>query len=215
MAAHTPEGILLTGRVAVVTAASGGVGRAVAELFASFGAQLALCDRNKPDGPLAMTMDVADPVAVEVFAEAVAQRYGRVDVLVNIGDRALIDEHLTGLTGLTRRLLPLMDRGSSIVNVTSGEAGRTAVTAAMKAAVESLTRSLAVELAPRGIRVNAVAPGDPVRPTPLGHPGGPSDVAAAVVFLAGRMARSVTGVTLHVDGGLHAHQLWCSGLPSL
>src|SRR5437868_9544240 len=159
MAMLSPDEVLLAGRVAVITGASAGVGRAVAETFASFGAQLALCDRTRPDGvpgldedrqggsqverrllgagavgasgagaksTLAMTVDPRDAMAVEVFVNAVAERYGRADVLVNIGDQALIDDHLTRLTGLTTRLLPLMGPGSSIINVISAEAAETA-----------------------------------------------------------------------------------------
>ncbi|GAC1476903.1 MAG: hypothetical protein NVS1B12_11240 [Acidimicrobiales bacterium] len=167
----------------------------------------------------------------------------RVDILVNnaggtfraafadISDRgqqALVDENFTSVTTFVRTCLPRMPDGSSIVNVTSVEAFRAApgfsVYAAMKAAVEQLTRTLALELAPRRIRVNAVAPdaiatpGDvglaaavgaadygPVVPLGLGDP---DDCAAAIVFLAGDLARFVTGSTLHVDGGTDAARGW-------
>jgi NAD(P)-dependent dehydrogenase (short-subunit alcohol dehydrogenase family) len=255
MAALSPDAILLTGRVAVVTGAGRGIGRAIAEAFDAFGAQVAICDRDKPsrdranqgkDGVLAMTLDVRDPVAVEVFARAVAERWGRVDVLVNNaggtfhapfadvsakGERTLIEENFTQVTGMIRSMLPLMGTGASIINITSSEAHQAApgfaVYAAMKAALESLTRSLALELAPRGIRVNAIAPDalptegesgvrermpagafDPVRVPPLGRLGDPGDAAGAAVFLAGDLARFVTGATVHVDGGIHAAGGW-------
>ncbi|HEX4816528.1 MAG TPA: SDR family oxidoreductase [Nonomuraea sp.] len=248
MAAVTPDTILLTGRVAVVTGAARGIGLAIAEAFAAFGAHVAVCDRDKPHAELAMTLDVRDPVAVEVFAEAVRQRWGRVDVLVNNaggtfraafpdtsprGEQILIEENFTQVTGMIRRLLPLMPPGSSIINVTAGGAHGAApgfaVYGAMKAALESLTRSLALELAPQGIRVNAIAPDalrtegeegvrertraaplpyDPVRVPPLGHPGEPADAAAAAVFLAGDLAKFITGTTVHVDGGITAAGGW-------
>ncbi|RVX43466.1 NAD(P)-dependent dehydrogenase (short-subunit alcohol dehydrogenase family) [Nonomuraea polychroma] len=253
MAALTPDAILLTGRVAVVTGAARGIGLAIAEAFAAFGAHVAGCDRDKPHAELAMTLDVRDQAAVEVFAQAVRERWGRVDVLVNNaggtfhaafsdtsprGEQTLIEENFTQVTGMIRHVLPMMPAGSSIINVTSSEAHQAApgfaVYAAMKAALESLTKSLALELAPRGIRVNAIAPDalptegeagvrermlarplpfDPVRIPPLGHLGDPSEAAGAAVFLASDLARFVTGTTVHVDGGINAAGGWRRTVP--
>jgi NAD(P)-dependent dehydrogenase (short-subunit alcohol dehydrogenase family) len=124
-----------------------------------------------------------------------------------------------------------MPAGGSIINVTSIEAHRAApgfgVYAAMKAAVASLTKTLALELAPRGIRVNAIAPdaihtpgdeslgdaatqGDPEsygRKVPLDW-GDVDDCAGAAVYLAGNLGKWVTGTTLHVDGGAFASSGW-------
>jgi len=118
-------------------------------------------------------------------------------------------------------LFPAPPRGGSIINLTSIEAHRAgpgyAVYSAMKAAVANLTKSLALELGDRLIRVNCIAPdviptagiGGPMEVrTPLPRAGHVDDVAAAAVFLAGDLSRFVTGVTLHVDGGNLAAGGW-------
>lgn len=209
MTAPTPDAILLDGRVAVVAGAARGAGRAIAEALAAFGARVAACDRDRPRGDLAMTVRPGDAMAAEVFARAVADRWGRVDVLVTsaggfdepaarderaVFERAVFEEHFGQVTELIRRMLPLMRAGGAIINVSSGEARRAAVYGAMRAALESLTATLAVELAPRGIRVNAIALGGP--PPEGKRPA--EEAAGAAVFLAGDLARSVTGTTVRV-----------------
>ncbi|GAA4535233.1 MULTISPECIES: SDR family oxidoreductase [Nonomuraea] len=204
MTAPTPDAILLDGRVAVVAGAARGAGRAIAEALAVFGARVAACDRDRPRGDLAMTVRPGDAMAAEVFARAVADRWGRVDVLVTSAggfdepaasdERAVFEEHFGQVTELIRRMLPLMRAGGAIINVSSGEARRAAVYGAMRAALESLTATLAVELAPRGIRVNAIALGGP----PPGGKRPAEEAAGAAVFLAGDLARSVTGTTVRV-----------------
>lgn len=247
------EGELLgvAGRVVLVTGAAAGIGAATAELFSRCGAKLALCDRDPiEERPNAVCgrLDVRDTDAVDEFVAWATGDLGPVDVLVNNaggtfgsdflsvtpkGEAALIAENFTQVTHLIRTVVPTMGEGASIVNVTSIEAHRAgpayAVYSAMKAAVENLTKTLALELAPRGIRVNAVAPdavtvprleaageqlvstGIPYHPSPvppIGRWGRPEEVAGAILYLASDLARFVTGATLLVDGGNHAAGGW-------
>ncbi len=138
------------------------------------------------------------------------------------GQDSLIRENFSSVTHFVRAAAPLMpDRGGSIVNITSIEAHRAgpgyAVYSAMKAAVASLTKSLALELGPRRIRVNCIAPDVIPTPgigmehgvhTPLPYAGHVDDIAGAAVFLASDLSRFVTGTTVHVDGGNWASGGW-------
>lgn len=255
----SPEGILLTDRVAVVTGAAQGIGEATALALARFGAHLAICDRNAEGltataaaveavGRRCVTgeLDVRDADAVQGFLADVEAAFGHVDVLVNNaggtffapfldvspkGQDALVAENFTQVTTFIRGCVPLMgERGGSIVNVTSIEGHRAgpgfAVYSAMKAAVENLTKSLALELADRRIRVNCIAPD--MIPTPgdeglsidvvtedrqwskqvLPDVGSPDDCAAAIVYLASDFSRFVTGSSLHPDSGNLAAAGW-------
>ena len=251
--AVTPRSAALDGRVAVVTGAAQGIGRATALALAEFGADVVMGDRDEAGlataakeveatGRRASTavLDVRDTAAVGAWIAGVP----RVDVLVNNagggfhsffadisakGQQALVDENFTSVTNLVRACLPVISPGGSIINVTSVEAFRAApgfsVYAAMKAAVEQLTRTLAIELCDRRIRVNCVAPDAIPTPgdaglaqavgamtdygavVPLGL-GTTDDCAAAIVFLAGDLSRFMTGTTLHVDGGTDAARGW-------
>ena len=253
-----PSEILLTDRIAVVTGAGQGLGRAIATSMARFGAHVATCDRNEVtldelaaelgDGHLCRVLDVRDADAVDRFVAEVVDRWGRVDVLVNNaggtffaplldvsgkGEAMLVAENFTQVTRLVRRCVPHMPEGGSIVNLTSIEAHQAApgfaVYAAMKAAVAQLTKTLALELATLGIRVNNIAPDamptggecavrdqmldadsgyDPATLPPLGWFGTGDEAAAVAVFLASPMSRFVTGTTLHVDGGNWAAGGW-------
>jgi 3-oxoacyl-[acyl-carrier protein] reductase len=225
-----PETALLTGKLAVVTGAAVGIGRAIAEAFARFDARLAVCDRDGAnlatlDAAHAAVLDVRDADAVTAFVTGL----GHVDTLVNNAggtfqadfldlsanaQRSLIDENFTSVTNFVRAAVPLMPHGGSIINITSIEAHRAgpgfAVYSAMKAAVASLTKSLALELADRAIRVNCIAPDVIATPGigPGDWPGTPDDVAGAAVFLASDLSRFVTGSTIHVDGGNWAGGGW-------
>ena len=183
-------------------------------------------------------VDVRDPQGCAAAVERVAERGGRIDILVNnaglVRDnllglledddlRAVLDTNIGGLFNLTRAVVPHMiaRRTGKIINVSSaaGEKGGRGQTnyAASKGAINAFTRALAVELAPRRITVNAVAPG--VIETDLSQAirdrageevksrillrrfGAPIDVAYAIWFLASRYADYITGEVLHVDGG--------------
>ncbi len=253
--------ISLTDRIAIVSGAGRGIGRAIAVQFARFGAVVAVCDRDAAgldemvaaldanERPwCARVFDVRDGDAVRGFVREVEAEHGRVDVLVNNaggtffapfvdvspkGEQTLVAENFLQVTDFVRCVVPSMPAGGSIVNLTSIEAHQAApgfaIYGAMKAAIAHLTRTLALELAPRGIRVNAIAPDaiptggdrdvragmlaagadyDPAVVPPLGFMGTPADAAAAAVFLASDMARFITGTTIHVDGGNWAAGGW-------
>ncbi len=182
-------------------------------------------------------LDVRDRGAVAAFVEDVGRRWERLDIVVNNagggfhapftdispkGQDALVAENFSSVTHVTRAALPLMTRGGSIINVTSIEAHRAApgysIYTAMKSAVASLTKTLALELGDRMIRVNCIAPdviptpgigeleGGP--PTPLPRRGRVEDVAGVAVFLASDLSSFVTGTTVHVDGGNLAAGGW-------
>ncbi len=241
------------GRIAVVTGASRGIGEAVARALGAAGATVVLAARAT--GPLAevaraveaaggradvLPVDVADTAAAGPFADAVAARHGRIDVLVNSAGTsarevaldateatwdALFATNLRGLFFLTRAIGRHMvaRRSGAVVSIGSiaGRVGRRemAAYAASKAGVEQVTRVLALEWAPHGVRVNAVAPGyvrtplvEPIfkRPgfleavvgrTPLGRVAEPAEIAWPVLFLASDLASYVTGQMLYVDGG--------------
>jgi NAD(P)-dependent dehydrogenase (short-subunit alcohol dehydrogenase family) len=231
-------------KVVLVTGAGSGIGRVTARAFAARGARVVLVGRRleplvETGGGEPLVADVADADRIVDFVES---RYGRLDVLVNnagivrggalgsVTTSDIADVLATNLVApimLTQAALPLLGAGSVVVNVSTtigqrGWAGNS-VYAASKAALDTLTRSWAVELAPRGVRVVAVAPGAIATPiavnqgwspekiaavrewqiahTPLGRVGTPDEVAWAIVQLASTEAGFVTGVVLPVDGG--------------
>jgi NAD(P)-dependent dehydrogenase (short-subunit alcohol dehydrogenase family) len=184
---------------------------------------------------------VSDATAIAAAIDAAGERWGRLDVLVNNAGispsfvraerldmdvwRDVLDVNLSAPLVCARAALPLMEAagGGSIVNVSSVHGARAherlIAYAASKGGVEMVTRTLAVEWAPRGIRVNSVAPGyletemtvglreherwrsALLERIPLGRFGTTDEVAGAVLFLAGDASRYVTGTTLFVDGG--------------
>jgi 3-oxoacyl-[acyl-carrier protein] reductase len=193
-------------------------------------------------------LDVRDADAVSAYVAATVERFGRVDVLVNNaggtfvspflevsakGESSLVAENFTQVTHFIRTVVPHMSDGGSIINLTSVEAHQAgpgfAVYAAMKTAVASLSKSLALEFGGRRIRVNCIASdaqpsgGEkearaallatdpeflPAYVPPLGYFGTPEDSAAAALFLASDLSRLVTGSTVHVDGGTWAAGGW-------
>ena len=247
-----PDAILLTDRVAVVTGAAAGIGRAIALALARFGAHVAVCDRDGANlataqaeitasgrRALSEVFDVRDGELTRQFVSRVGAELGPIDILINNagggfmapflevsekGEDALIRENFSQVAQCIRAAVPLMTTGrGSIITITSIEAHRAgpgyAVYSAMKAAVANLTKSLALELGERHIRVNCIAPdviptpgigAVPVK-TPLPRAGHVDDVAGAALYLASDLSRFVTGVTLHVDGGNWAAGGWRRG----
>jgi len=242
----------LAGRIALVTGASQGIGRACALALAKAGATVALAARNQAKlaevqaeieaaggTAAAFALDVADEASIKAGAKAVIERFGKVEILVNNAGitrdglvlrmkRADWDDVLsTNLTGaflLTQAVLSAMlkNRWGRIINISSvvgrtGQAGQVNY-AATKAGMIGMTRSLAREVASRGVTVNAVAPGYIETPMtavlnetqtaammasiPLGRAGTDADIASAVLYLASEGAGYVTGHVLDVNGGM-------------
>lgn len=243
------------GKVAIVTGATSGIGSATARRLAAEGCALLLSGRSAERGePLAAELgatflhtDLLAPEAPDQLVQGAIDRFDRLDVLVN---NAAIDHTGDLLTVAMDEIRPLFETnvfaairmlqtagramavrdGGAIVNVTSRLASigvpSMSLYSASKGALLSLTRAAAVELAGRGIRVNAVAPGmthtplyeawlqeqpqprvaeqDVVAAIPQRRMGKPEDVAAAIAYLASDEACHVTGVSLPVDGGYTA-----------
>ena len=242
-----------TGKTAVVTGGSRGIGRAVCLELAAGGANVVLCYAGNETAAeetvravealgakaLAVRCDVSDGAQVDALAKAALEAFGRIDILVNNAGitrdnllmrmseadfDAVIAANLKGafLCMKTVSKLMLKQRYGRIVNLSSvvglrGNAGQVNY-AASKAGVVGMTKSLARELASRGVTVNAVAPGfietdmtaalsEAARTAaqggiPMSRLGTPEDVAKAVAFLAGDGAAYITGQVLAVDGGM-------------
>lgn len=247
----------LAGKVAVVTGATEGIGRGIAEVLGRAGAKIAVTSRReqavteaakslRDSGieALGVAADVRDESSVADLVRQVYGQFGGIDVLVNsaggsFGDsfgrgpvlslrpEDLVESYRLNVVGTfiaAKAVAPVMrEQGSgSVVNISSvaaySAASGMAAYGAAKAAVNSLTRSMARELAP-GIRVNAVAPGHIDTPrtsarrdaakrarqlaeTPMGRYGTPADVAGAVLYLASAASSWVTGEVIVVSGGM-------------
>jgi len=249
----TADRFALEHKVAVVTGAASGLGRAISSAMVGAGARVAALDVDvqanegtaAQTGATPYTADVTDERALDAVIDEIGDQIGPIDVLVNsagVAGRGAAESFDSGLLetilaanlkgtlfacqAVGRRLLAA-DRGGSIINIASigglvaypGSVGYQA----SKGAVVQMTRTLAVEWAPAGIRVNAVAPGhiatDMVKQmwtkepelkefflsrTPMGRRGDPIDVALPVVFLASDAAAMITGQVLAIDGGYTA-----------
>jgi 3-oxoacyl-[acyl-carrier protein] reductase len=242
----------LAGKAVIVTGGSRGIGRAIVEMLSSEGADVSFLFRENRAAaaevvatgqaagrPLAADqVDVRDAQACARAVERIAERCGRIDVLINsagvvrdgllgfLGEddvRTVLETNVGGVFNMARAVVPHMiaRRAGKIINISSvaGEKGGRgqANYAASKGAINAFTRALAVELAPRRITVNAVAPG--VIETDMSRAirdgageevksrillrrfGTATEVAYAVWFLASRFADYITGEVLHVDGG--------------
>lgn len=245
--------MLLEGKVALVTGASRGIGKAIALLLAENGADVAVNFAGSTAAAEAVAAEIekmgrkailvqGDVSKTEVCAEMVdkvVKELGRIDILVNNAGitrdtlllrmkeedwDAVLSTNLKGVFNCTKAAVKYMakQRNGAIVNISSvvalmGNAGQ-ANYAAAKAGILGFTRSVAKEMAARGIRVNAVTPGfiktdmtsvlsEKVvaameASIPLARLGEPEDIAKAVLFLVSDNAAYITGQTLHVDGGM-------------
>ena len=248
----------LTSRVALVTGAEVGIGRATAMALARDGADVAVHYYSNEAGAKEAAQaiealgrraaifqaDLTKAVEVTRTVQAAEARFGRIDILVNyagglLGRHALVDmpeaffHDVMNVNALTTFLCcqavapgMIARRQGAIVNLTSlaahnGGGPGASVYSAAKAAVLTLTKAYAKELAPHGIRVNAVSPGliggtpfhntftspeafaAAVKTIPLGRAGDPDDVAKVIAFLAGDAASFLVGETIEINGGMN------------
>ena len=244
---------MLDGKIAVVTGASRGIGKAIALKLASLGASVAVNYNGSEERALQVKAeieeqgtkasvyqcDVSDFESCETFIQDVIKEYGRIDILVNNAGitrdglimkmseedfDAVIETNLKGCFNTIRHLSRQMlkQRSGKIINISSvsgvlGNVGQ-ANYAASKAGIIGLTKTMARELASRGITVNAIAPGfvntemtevlpdsikeNAVAQIPLGRFGEVEDIAEMAAFLASDKANYITGQVIHVDGGM-------------
>ena len=251
--AFVTERMSMDGRVAVVTGAGEGIGRAIAIGMADAGAKVVVGEINEETGPRTVAeiaeaggeahwihTDVRQPEQIRALVAGARSHFGRIDAMFNNaggnfqlpaleisegGFDAIIRMNLKSMflgSQAAARAMVEEGHGGAIVSTASvagmrGSAGGTATYAGAKAGIIGITRSLAAEWGPYGIRVNAVAPGgvdtagrlknmaeDPAAGRdlgPLGKLAQPEDIAGGAIFLASDLAGHVTGQTLAVDGG--------------
>jgi NAD(P)-dependent dehydrogenase (short-subunit alcohol dehydrogenase family) len=239
-------------KIAIVTGGGSGIGLAIAEKFVQQNIHTIIVGRDEQKlsaakeklGDLCepQACDLSDLAAIPKMVNAIIEKHGRIDVLVNnaginmkkefteVTDedfQRIIQTNVTAVFALSREVVKCMVEKAikgSIINISSmaSQYGIPKVIAytASKSAIEGMTRAMATELSPRGIRINCIAPGfiatdmsakalnnDPERKakalgrTPMGELGQPSDIGDAAVFLASDAAKYITGVVLPVDGG--------------
>ncbi len=240
----------LEGKIALVTGASRGIGRAIAELLVERGATVigtatsesgaAAISEYLGENGKGLALNVTDVESIEATLKTINDEFGAIDILVNNAGitrdnllmrmkddewNDIINTNLTPIYRMSKAVLRGMmkKRAGRIINVGSvvgsmGNAGQTNYAAA-KAGVIGFTKSMAREVASRGVTVNTVAPGfietdmtkalnDDQRAAtlanvPAGRLGDPREIASAVVFLASPEAAYITGETLHVNGGMY------------
>lgn len=246
----------ITGKVAIVTGAASGIGRAIALDLAKFGAKVVIADlaleaakkvvgeiESAGGAAIAIKTDVSDTKSVQQMVQQALNKFGKMNILVNnagIISRCTVMDmkeeeldrtlkiNLKGVFLCSQAVAKQMveQKSGKIVNVGSSLSSRGSACnlsgggadyCASKAAVQAFTRTLAMELAPCGINVNAVAPGVTNTPmheglwegaklyyensVPLGRLAEPEDIADVVLFLVTDAARYITGQTIHVNGG--------------
>ncbi|MGW6902526.1 SDR family NAD(P)-dependent oxidoreductase [Streptomyces sp. NPDC054919] len=244
----------LDNKTALVTGASTGIGLAIARRFAAEGATVYLTGRRKAEldaaveqvgsGGIGFQSDVSRLDDLDRLFAEITERSGQLDIVVanaGVGDYGPLGEiteeeydrttsiNLKGTVFTVQKALPLLSSGASVIMLSSSTALRGApglgIYAATKAAIRSLARTWAAELASQGIRVNALTPGpvatpggeelraafpqgdqaaaatESAAPTPLGRAGRPDEVAATALYLAGGQSSFTTGAELFVDGG--------------
>ena len=254
----------LEGKVAIITGAASGIGRATAILFAKEGARIAIVDINDIGGAETIKLikketkqaifihaDVSKEIDVKNMVKIVKESFGKIDILVNNAGivlvkpisetteqdfEAVVNTNYKSVFLCTKHVLPHMKKGGTIVNVSSisGHVGQInhAIYGGTKGAIISLTRALAWELAPLGVRVNSISPGSVETPMLLGDVeieakrlgvskdkirkersdigalhrwADPIEIAHAILFLASEKSSYVTGTDLLVDAG------WAAG----